>query len=77
MHHVGTLMAVALSQGGSGFPFFAPCILEYLKGTSIQDIKVTIEAVADWETRDLLMKVDVYIHTHNYLHAGVQKHDIV
>ena len=44
-------MAVALSQGGSGFPVFAPCVFEYLKGTLIQDIKVTIGEVADWETR--------------------------
>ena len=52
-------MAVALSLGGSGFPFFAPCAFEYLKGTLFQDIKVTIGEVADWETNVFLEKVIV------------------
>ena len=53
-------MAVALSQGGSGFPFFAPCVFEYLKGTVIQEINVTIGEVPDWETRVFLEKVICY-----------------
>lgn len=52
-------MATSLAQGGSGFPYFASCIYQYLRGVSLQDLSVSIDDVADYDVRALLEKVNV------------------
>ena len=59
-------MAVALCQGGSGFPFFAPCIFQYFQGTPVQDITVTIDEIADYEIKCFCEKV---CHSFPYTHS--------
>ena len=39
-YHVGKLMAMAIVQGGSGFPFFASSVYAYLCGSPLAAIKV-------------------------------------
>ena len=48
-------MAMSIAQEGSGFPFFATCVFDYLCGKDVNDI--TIDDVPDYEARDLLCKV--------------------
>ena len=50
-------MFMSLAQGGSGFPFFANCVFDYICGKDINDIKVEIDAVHNCEAHDLLTKV--------------------
>ena len=50
-------MSMALAQDGSGFPFFAGCMYQYLCGKKISDIEVDIEAVPDYEVYQFLTKV--------------------
>ena len=55
--NVGKLIAMSLSQDGSGFPFFSPCLYQYLSGKELCNIKVIPDEVPDFEARDLLYKV--------------------
>ena len=50
-------MSMSLAQGGSGFPYFASCIYDYLRGTSLQNVSVAIEDVADCDIQLFLRKV--------------------
>ena len=54
-------MAMSLVQDGSGFPYLAPCIYQYLQGVKVHDISVSIDDVADYNVRGLLEKVS---HAH-------------
>lgn len=50
-------MATSLVQGGSGYPFLAPPMYQYLCGANISTIKVTIPDVPDIEVKQLLKQV--------------------
>ena len=39
-YHVGRLMAISLVQGGSGFPFVAPPVYQYLCGVEMPTIEL-------------------------------------
>ena len=54
----------SLAQGGSGFPFFAKCVFDYICGKDVNDIEVEIDAIYNFEVHDLLTKVYV---PHPYL----------
>ena len=55
------LIGISLVQGGSGFPFFAPSIYDYISGVDLcsiviqrdeipdSDIALTLEKVLCWE----------------------------
>ena len=62
-------MAMSLVQDGSGFPFLAPCIYQYLQGMKVHDISVDIADVADYASRSLLEKVILHqsCYTHMYM----------
>ncbi len=55
--HVGQLMAMSLVQQGSGFPFIAPPVYQYLCGTEMHMIELTTEDVPNYEVRLLLHEV--------------------
>ena len=58
-------MVMVLAQDGSGFPFFANTIYEYICGKDLKDIDVDIESVPDGDAYFLLrLKLNVY---HAYL----------
>ena len=54
---IGILMAVSLVQGGSGYPFFAPAIFEYLAGTDICAITPSLQDVPSAEVQQLIAEV--------------------
>ena len=49
-------MCMCLAQGGSGFPFLAKCVFEYICGKDINDIKIDMNDVHDAGARDILQK---------------------
>ena len=56
-YHIGQLMAIALAQGGSGFPYIAPSVFKYMSGINISDVAVTIAEVPNFEVRAVLENV--------------------
>jgi hypothetical protein len=50
-------MGVSISQGGSGYPFFAPCVYDYLCGKQIRELKVYVSEIPDEEVVSALKKV--------------------
>lgn len=50
-------MAMSLAQGGSGFPFFSPCVFKYLCGVDISSIPIQHNQVPDPDAMELLEKV--------------------
>ena len=52
-------MAISLLQEGSGFPFFAPPIYQYLCGADIATIEVAMEDIPDFEVRNLIEEVQL------------------
>ena len=57
-YHVDKLMAMAIVQGGSGFPFFASSVYAYLCGSPLAAIKVPTEEVPNFEVKVLLDQVN-------------------
>ena len=70
--HIGRLMAMGIVQGSSGVPFFSPPVYEYLQdtlgarshhiyeylcGSDMLSVAVTLEGVPVYEVRELLNKV--------------------
>ena len=55
--HIGRLMAMGIVQGSSGVPFFSPPVYEYLCGSDMLSVAVTLEDVPVYEVRELLNKV--------------------
>ena len=50
-------MAMSLVQEGSGFPYFAPPVYEYLCGAELSSIKVTVDDVPNLEVRAFIEEV--------------------
>ena len=67
-------MAMSLAQGGSGFPYFASCIYQYLQGVSLQEVSVRIDDVADYDVRVLLEKVILSCTCTDQLHNTLMSH---
>ena len=57
--YVGNLVAMGLVQGGSGIPFLAPPVYNYLCGMSMQAVKVSLEDAPNFEVQELVEKVHV------------------
>ena len=56
-YKIGQLMAMSLLQQGSGFPYLAPSVYQYISGVSIPSIDVSIEDVSNFELRSIIDKV--------------------
>ena len=54
--HVGVMIAMSLTQGGSGFQFISEAMYDYLCGKEITSINVTIDDVGNSEIRNLINK---------------------
>ena len=61
---IGILVGMSLIQGGSGFPFFAPSMYDYICGKDICDIKPTIEEVPDAQLKATLTEVHLHVIFH-------------
>lgn len=62
IYNVGRLMAMSLVQGGSGFPFFAPPMYQYLCGMEMSSIAVSTQDVPNLEVLSLLEKVHDFLY---------------
>lgn len=51
------LMGMSLAQGGAGFPFFSPCVFEYLMGKDMGAIMIERDEIPDTKVVELLQKV--------------------
>ena len=49
--YMGQLMAMSLAQEGSGFPYIAPPVYEYLCGAQLSTIDPTVEDVPNLEVK--------------------------
>lgn len=61
-------MAMSLVHGGSGFPYFAVPVYNYLCGMDIQCIKVNTYDIPEMEVKTLLYQVQYHTasqHVHN------------
>ena len=56
---VEQLMAMAIVQGGSGLPFFAPSVYKYLCGSRLEEICVEVDEVPNIEVKQLLHQVSM------------------
>lgn len=56
-YHVGQLIAISLVNGGSGFPYMAPPMYQYLCGVDMSENKVSLEDVPSFEVKEMLQKV--------------------
>ena len=50
-------MTMSLLQQGSGFPYLAPSVYQYISGVSISSIDISIEEVSSIELRSIIDKV--------------------
>ena len=50
-------MGMSFLQGGSGYPFFAPSVFQYLTGKDLQSITVSTTEIPNDEVEELLRKV--------------------
>ena len=58
---IGILMGMSLTQGGSGYPFFAPAIYQYVCGCDVCSIVPTVDEIPDLELKTVLVEVCVHI----------------
>ena len=56
-YRMGQLMAMSLLQQGSGFPYLAPPIYQYISGAELSEIDVSVEDVPSFELRNIIEKV--------------------
>ncbi len=64
-------MAMAVAQDGSGFPFFATCLYDYICGKDLTDIEVDIEMVPDAEAYILLSEVSIKYIVFAYYYISI------
>ena len=55
-------MGSSIAQGGSGYPFFAPCIFSYIAGEDLGDMKVAREEIPIFDVASALERVRMYVH---------------
>ena len=53
----GTLVGMSLVQEGSGYPFFAPAIYEYICGQDIGSISPTVDEIPNAQLKTTLVEV--------------------
>ena len=51
------LTGMSLIQGGSGYPFFAPSVYDYICGQDVCSIVPTIDEILDPELKTALVEV--------------------
>lgn len=56
-YQLGMLMAMSIVQGGSGFPFLAPPIFQYICGVEIRRISISNEDVPEYDVKKLIEDV--------------------
>ena len=56
-HSIGILVSMSITQGGSGYPFFAPSVYHYICGRDICSISPSLQEVPDHELLAVLDKV--------------------
>ena len=61
-YKIGQLMSMSLLQQGSGFPYLAPSVYQYISGVSMSSIDVSIEEVSNIELRSIIDKVIIMLH---------------
>ena len=54
-------MALSLLQGGTGFPFLAPCIYDFICGLPIASLQPSIDHIPDPEVGDIALKVHILL----------------
>ena len=54
---MGQLMAMSLLQQGSGFPYLAPPVYQYISGVEVSKIDVSVEDIPNVEFRSIIEKV--------------------
>lgn len=57
-YYIGNLMAMSIVHGGSGFPYMASPMYEYLCGTDMSEIKVNKFDVPNTEVKHLFDQVN-------------------
>ena len=59
---IGTLVGMSIIHGGSGYPFFAPSLFQYLCGHDVCTITPSLEEAPDHELKMVLVKVCTCTH---------------
>ena len=54
---IGVLVGMSLVQGGSGYPFFAPAVYDYLTGKDVCSISPGINEIPDFDVINCIEKV--------------------
>ena len=57
---VGILVGMSLVQGGSGYPFFAPSVYNYIIGKDICTIHPDVAEIPDVDVKGCVVKVYIY-----------------
>ena len=60
---IGLLAGMSLLEGGSGFPFLAPSIYQYVCGVNLSEIHSSLEEIPDAQLKLKLEEVRVCIFT--------------
>ena len=55
--YIGQLMAMSITQQGSGFPYIAKPVYDYLCGLNLSQIVATVEDVPDFEVLAFINEV--------------------
>ena len=56
------LIGVSLMQGGSGYPFFAPSVYDYICGIDVCSITVGPDEIPNPDITEMLQKVKYPFH---------------
>ena len=59
-YKIGQLMSMNLLQGGSGFPYLAPPVYQYISGVELSALDVSVEDVANFELQSMIKEVQLY-----------------
>ena len=58
---IGILVGMSLVQGGSGFPFFAPAMYDYMCGKDVCSLVPTVDEIPDAQLKITLVEVCICI----------------
>ena len=53
-------MGMSITQGGSGYPYFAPSMYKYICGEDVCSIEPEIDEIPDFQLQKTLVEVPVY-----------------
>ena len=56
-YRIGQLMAMSILQQGSGFPYMAQPVYDYISGVELSDVSLSIEDIPSFELRTIVEKV--------------------